>query len=321
LAIAFAASAAAPGFSMIGVLAGPAAALRAMAAGGKRAWPEALAALAGSLAFLAVYAACHDRAVVTANVSENAGVWAGLVAASRAPAASLVPAVFGRRTLPASGLPGAVLTVLTLLGAAGLLVRAYRVPAERPAILGGLFLIAGGYALTFCARAGVPGRALLEMQRYHLFPMLGLVLLLAPTFGRAFRRWEDRPALGLWAAAGLAAALLAAHQAEMRGRARFLRFPDQARTLAAIDRLGDLCARSGVTRAQALAALDPVEAAWAPAGRSVLVMLAPGAPSPRLPDALVKATLLNALSPSERRALCGPRLAGKPGPERRRHHE
>src|SRR6185312_5917841 len=122
--------------------------------------------------FLTVYWACHDRDVVAANVGQNAGVAPGLVAASRAPAAALVPAVLGLRTLPASGPAGVAMTLLSASGAVFLVARARRHPAERPAVLGGLGLIVGGYVLTYCARAGVPGRALLETQRYHLFPML-----------------------------------------------------------------------------------------------------------------------------------------------------
>ena len=49
---------------------------------------------------------------------------------------------------------------------------------------------------------------------------------------------------------------LVLHAPEMRGRALFLRYPDQAHTLAALDRLAGLCARLGVTPSQALAALD-----------------------------------------------------------------
>jgi hypothetical protein len=246
----------------------------------------------------------HDREVVSANVGQNAGVVPGLVAATRAPAAALVPALAGVRTLPATGLAGAALSACSLAVALALTLRAARRADERPALLGGLALIAGGYALTFCARAGVPGRALLETQRYHLFPLLGLVLLLAPALRLASGRFRD-PVVGCWAAAALAAVLLVSHHAEMRGRARFLRFPDQAATLAALDRVGDLCADVGVTRAQVLAAFPSVEAAWAPGGRSVLVMLGRCAAASRLPDPLVRPTLLAALSAPERRALCG----------------
>lgn len=304
-AAALLAAAGAPAFSMIGLLAGPVAAVRAAAAAGRRGWRDALPPVAGTLLFLAAYAVGHDRAGVASDVDPGAGIGPGLVAATRAPAAALVPAVLGVRTLPATGAAGVALSVLTLAAAAVLVVVAVRRPAGRPAILGGLVLIAGGYALTYCARAGAVEGRLLETQRYHLFPLLGLVFLLAPGLRWAFAPWRDRPAVGLWGAAALAAALLVTHRAEMRGRIGFLRFPDQPERLAALDRLGATCARLGVTRDQALFALDPVEAAWCPRGYSVFRLLGPCAPSARVPDPLVRSTLLAALRPADRRTLSG----------------
>jgi len=302
-AVAALASAAAPAFSAIGLLAGPVAAVRALSSAGRKS--AALAPLAGTLVSLALYGVTHDRAALASNVGRSAGVWPGLLAAARAPAAALVPALFGLRTWQANSQAVAAFQVALTAGAlVGLLLRAYR-GHDRPLILGGLVLIFGGYALTFCARAGEPGRALLETQRYHLFPMLGLVLLLAPAFRFALARWDARPGRRLAAVTALAVVLLGLHSAEMKGRARFLRFPDQGRTLAAIDRLGLVCARAKVTRAQALAALDPVETAWAPAGRNVLDLLAPGLELSGVPDALVRPTLLSALTPGERQSLCG----------------
>jgi hypothetical protein len=267
-------------------------------------WRAALAALSGTALALAAYAALHDRAALAADVGRNAGIGPGLLAAARAPAAALVPALVGLRTW--TGSRGATFVQLTLTagGAAWLTARAVR-GHDRALVLGGLGWVFGGYALTFCARAGEPGRALLETQRYHLFPMVGLVFLLAPALRRALSRFDARPDHGLWVATALAAGLLALHGSEMNGRARFLRYPDQARTLASIDRLGAICTRAGITRDQALAALDPIEPAWVPAGRNALVLLMPGTATPRVPDPLVKPTLLAALTPRERRSLCG----------------
>ena len=47
-----------------------------------------------------------------------------------------------------------------------------------------LVLVLGGYSLAFCARAGGSGGVMMAVQRYHLFPMLGLVLL--PALLRVF---------------------------------------------------------------------------------------------------------------------------------------
>ncbi len=303
--VALLASAAAPAFSMIGILAGPVAAVRGLTATGPRARAAALAPLTGMLLFLAAYGVGHSRGLVSTSADQTSRIVPGLVAASRAPAASLVPAVFGLRTLPASGRSGVILSAATLACAAGLLIRAWRVSEGRAFTIGGLVLIAGGYSLTFCARAGGTVGALLETQRYHLFPILGLVFLLTPWLRRGFERWSDDPARAVWVALAITAALLVVHQNEMQGRARFLRFPDQRGTLAALDRLGAICLERGVTREQAIAALDPVETAWTPQGYSLFVMLRPGAKTSKVPDRLVKSTLLAGLTASERRSVCG----------------
>jgi hypothetical protein len=48
-----------------------------------------------------------------------------------------------------------------------------------------------------------------------------------------------------------------------------------------------------------------VETAWTPEGYSMFLMLGPGADVPRVTDDQVKSTLLAALSPSDRRSICG----------------
>ncbi len=280
------ASAAAPAFSMIGILAGPIAAVRVLATSGIRAWREALAPLAGTALFLVIYVLMYHRAAP----STDADLGRGLIAATQAPAASLVPAVIGVRTLSTEGIQGVLLALVTLGAVVGCLLRCWYRPEERAVTLGGLALIGGGYVLTFCPRAGGSARVL-ETQRYHLFPMLGLVFVLTPWLRRGFQRWESRPDVGLAVGVFVAALLLATHQNEMKGRARFLRFAEQPATLAALDRLGVTCDREGITRSQALAALEPTFADWAPAGRSVLVMLGRCAQTSRVPTERVRAVL------------------------------
>ena len=303
----------APAFSAIGLLAGPIAALRVLAEPSGRLGPvsyrarlTALAApIAGTSLYLAVCAAFRYHAVLASSLERNINIGPGLLATFRAPVEVLLPALIGIEPDPASGAWRILAIALSLTIGATLLWRAWRKPPDRPLVLGGLALVVGGHALVFCARADEPGHSVLQTQRYHLFPMLGLVLLLAPFLKRVLARFDVKPAIGIWVATAVAAVLLVTHFQEMRGRARFLRYPDQVRTLAALDRLGSLCKSLGVTRARAIAALDPIETEWTPPGYSALVMLPACAPFPILPDALVKPVLLAALSASERRSICG----------------
>lgn len=307
-AVAAVASACAPAFSGVGLLAGPVAALPAIFPGDRKKphWASLRAPLVGTLLYLAFAAAVHDRATVAMNVGQKAGLMAGLWAAARAPAAALVPAVLGIGPVSPRGIADALTALTTVAIAVTMSVMAFRGrPAERSLWAGGLLLICGGYALTFTARAGEPGRALLETQRYHLFPMLGLVLAAAPTFRRLFEGIRPQSVSSDWYVLGLAIALSLLNSSEMKGRARFLKYPDQVRTLAAIDRLGVICLQRGVTREQALHALDPIEAKWTPVGHSALAMLARGAARPAIADGAVKTTLLAALTPAERRSICG----------------
>ena len=65
----------------------------------------------------------------------------------------------------------------------------------------------------------------------------------------------------------------------MRMRARAYHFPDQARTLKALDGLEGLCREYCITRRQALAALDPIRPRWFPHDSNALTMLAASVPT------------------------------------------
>ena len=78
----------------------------------------------------------------------------------------------------------------------------------------------------------------MEVQRYHLFPQLGFVLVLVGVSRPLLARFDARPRSALLVAMVLASLLLVAHRPMMRLRARAYRFPDQARTLKALERAG-----------------------------------------------------------------------------------
>ena len=129
-----------------------------------------------------------------------------------------------------------------------------------------------------------------------------LALLARPIFDRLDRR----PAAGRVALLALAAALLIVHRPLVEQRLRYLSFPEQERTLMAIDHLSVICREAGITRSQALAALDPLHPSWMPIDwYNSLGMMATGALSSRVRDEDVRPILLASLSLREREALFG----------------
>ena len=301
------AAALAPACSAIGLLAGPVGTFRALAAprppGRWRDRAVAVVPMLGTLVYLALCSAFRYRDVVAGSLEQNADLRAGLVGIARGPIDVLLPGLFGLRNLDWALIGG---LDLALFGVALAMALTWaRSSRQRPVILSGLLLMLGGYALTYCVRTVHGPHWILMVQRYHLFPQAGLVLLLAPAVQPALARFDARPGLALGAASVLAALLLAAHLPEFRRHAADYRFPDQHRTLAALERLDAICRDRGITRLQALAALDPIRTRWFPHDFNALSMLASSVAVPRVPDAQVRPVLVAALTPAEREALCG----------------
>jgi hypothetical protein len=167
-------------------------------------------------------------------------------------------------------------------------------------------MIAGGYASTYPFRYEGSSEWLLRVDRYHLFPHFGFVLWLALLGAAAARRW---PALrSAWVGPAVAAGLLALNGRTMVERLRFYDFPEQGRVLAAIEELEAVCRVEGITRAQALAALEPIRTSWLHPernGTTALAMIGPTVESPRVADGEVRARLLARLDPGSREALWG----------------
>ncbi|HEV3165437.1 MAG TPA: hypothetical protein VGZ22_15530, partial [Isosphaeraceae bacterium] len=77
------------------------------------------------------------------------------------------------------------------------------------------------------------------------------------------------------------------------------------RVLEAVEHLDAVCRQQGITRAQALAAFDPVRTRWFPFDTNALVLLPPSAKTARVPDDQVRAVLLRSLSRDDLVGLCG----------------
>ena len=297
----------APACSAIGLLAGPVAALRAVQGSRGRGWRRACAAglipLTGTVLYLVLASQVRYHSILTQSVDRNLDIGTGLLCTLRAPIDVLASGLIGLENADRS-LGGGLDLVLGALLLMSTFAWGLRSPL-RPLLLGGLALILGGYGLTYSVRNFFGPHWLMEVQRYHLFPQLGFVLVLVGVSRPLLARFDARPRSALLVAMVLASLLLVAHRPMMRLRARAYRFPDQARTLKALERLNRLCREHRITREQALAALDPIRTRWFPHDSNALRMLATSVPTPGLADDRVRPTLLAALSLSEREALCG----------------
>jgi hypothetical protein len=196
---------------------------------------------------------------------------------------------------------------LTGFGLIATIVWAARSP-KRGQIATALGLILGGYLLTYPFRYRFYTRWLLWQDRLHLFPQLGLVLLLALGARRWLRRFDAHRLAGLAVSASLGIILLAVQLGRFEDRVRqTYRIPEQRRTLAALERLGSLCRAGNVSQAQCVAALAPVWARWFQIEFNGLWMVpAPIKVSgPARSDTQVHQLLLKQLSMTERQALWG----------------
>lgn len=296
----------APAGSGIGLLAGPLAAIRLTAAPGASwkarvagAWPTL-----GTLGYLAVCGLFRYREVLAASEAKGVGLRAALRNVWCAPADVLLPGQFGLPTLEPY-LPDLVALVASSAMLVAGLIWAIRDAEHRAWISGGLWLIAGGYALTIGLRSYPGSPMVLGNERYQLFPQLGVVLMASVAMRPFLRRFDGDPRRSLGAASAVAAVVLLAQIGPIRATARSYRWPEQAKTLAAIERLAEIGRREGITRDQILGAVDPVRTRWFNSDWNALMMLPTAAIAPRKADAEVRSTLLGSLSPQEREALCG----------------
>ncbi len=299
---------AAPAFSAIGLLAGPVVALRSILSFTRsdraRATATIVMPVAGTLIYLALATFLRFHTVLAESVGRNGDICGGILGTVRAPIDVLIAGLFGLPNAD-SWLGPRLDLVIGAIFLVGILASSVRCRIQ-PLSLCGLALIVGGYALTLSVRNAFGAHWLLEVQRYHLFPQLGFVLVLAALARPILSRFDTGPGRSLLAATVIAGAILGVQYRPMKLRARALVFPDQMATLQAIERLEIRCRDRGVTRAQVLSALDPVRRKWFPhEGSSVLCLLASPVESPRLDNKLVRSSLLSELALSEREALCG----------------
>jgi hypothetical protein len=289
-------SAAAPVWSGIGLLAGPAAAALVWCGGGKR--RSSLVPLAGTAAAVLLSLLFRHQEAVAKSAREYLDPLAGLAEIPAALSYLIGVGYLGRaiRWEPS--------TWAGLLALAGLAWISARSPRERRGwVAAGWVLLVGGYALTFGIRVHVIlGDSLVRTTRYHLFPCLGLAMILGaslrpPAAGVVMRR----------RLAGVAVAALSLVVLNTGQRAERLRYYDflgeQRPFLAALDHLADEAKTRGIGRGDVLSAIEPSRPRWVHPGCNAMDLLPRGAGSAAAPGGDLRAALLACLTPAERAAL------------------
>jgi hypothetical protein len=301
----------APACSTIGLLAGPLGTFRLMAGAGARdqprirKWSTLCLPVAGTMLYLVISSAFRYDRVIRADLDRESRIGQGIVLALQAPMARLVPGTFGLQDAD-RWLPPALTLALTALGTVAVIAWAARSPHRELATVA-LGLILGGYLLTYPVRNRHSAHWLFHNERFHLFPQLGLALLLA----LGTRRWagwlDTRRLPRLAATTGLALVFLGIQHPQFTRLVSIYDYPEQRQTLAALQHLGLLCRAGHVSQPQCIAAVPPVWARWFQPEYNGLWMI----PAPRVvsgaarSDAQVQRMLLGALSASERQALWG----------------
>jgi hypothetical protein len=302
----------APACSMMGVLAFPACAAEALMSRRRRdpaGVSPAVSCLAGvaglGLYLLVAISFGLLRAVLTGRI-HAAQPLVGLEVAGEAPMLVLVPALFGFRDLDQWIAPA---WALAASGLFAVVVLAWSLRSRyRATILVGLGLIAGGYLIIYPFRTAGGQELMLRTARYHVYPQLGLALLA----GAAARRFLGGARGGQFASL-LCVALMAVHLPQMTAESGLYDFPNQARTLAALERVREICETEGIGSRQAVAALEPIRPRWMPINHedaNAAWMIGKFDPSRRVPDAEVRGRLLSALSAEDREGLFGGMDAG-----------
>jgi hypothetical protein len=162
--------------------------------------------------------------------------------------------------------------------------------------------------LTYPFRAADDLVWVLGVQRYHLFPLAGIAMILAAGWRRMseycprFRGVERRVA----AVAAIALLMFVIQRPGIKQHARFFDYREQDRTFAAIDRLAERARAAGMSRPDILSKLDPIRPVWAPDPdifNSLELMQAweVDGPNHRLTS---REEILALLSPDEVEALC-----------------
>ncbi len=300
-------SALSPACSLMGVLVAPACVMFSLSRRGAGWRLCAGAGIAGLGAYFVLGACFGLVQAMLYGRGRATQFWLGLGVAGEAPSLTLLPALFGIRDLDHVVPPVWALATTGGLGVS-LLVWSWR-SRDRAVILLGGFFILGAYLLIFPFRTADGQAIMLRTARYHLFPQLGLAMLLGVALRRPVQGVRG-PEISLAVCLGL----LAVHLPQQFAENSLYDYPNQAHTLSALERVRAICLAEGITDRQALTVLEPIQPRWMP-------FTIPGADTARLigkidsakpvPDREVRGKLFAALSEKDREGLFGEMDAGR----------
>jgi hypothetical protein len=306
LAASLLASLLAPTGSGIGLLAGPLAAVRLITGTGTSVAMRVAGFVPpiGTALYFAVCSLFRYRDVLSESLGKNVSLARTLRNVGCVTPDILLPGLLGLRSAE-QHLPDYIGVAISVVGLVATLAWAKRNVVHRSLILVGLGLIVGGYVLTFGMRSYPGSPVVLSIQRYQLFPHLGLVLLLCIATRRWLVRCDASLRRSLTLATLAAVAIFLLQLRSIREHARFYRWPEQRKTLTAIAHLAEICEHEGITRDQCITVMEPLRTQWFNNDFNGLIALPPCGSVRRCDDSAVRPTLLAALNRSEREALCG----------------
>ena len=297
----------APAASAVGLLAGPLGSLRLAAEPReqqrRRDWFTIATPMLGTLIYLVGCASFRYVHVLQTGIHRSSDIPGGFILALRAPTAYLIPGTFGVQNIDL-WLPSGLNLALTGLGLAAIIAWSKR-NHQRGLIATALALILGGYAITYPFRNDHGDHWLLQIERFHMFPQLGLVILITLFTQRRLSRFDQRPLMALALPTVIAALLLGINLSRFERSSRIYHFPEQPRTLAALNRLGAICRDEKITRQQCIAELEPVLTHWFQADYNGLWMVPIPDGVSGHPDSRVQGILLDRLDANDRKALWG----------------
>ena len=255
---------------------------RAVQVSGLRATaPLVLIPLAGTVLYLIIAGGSRYGLMLSSSVQQSSNSAEGLLCCLRGPADVLAPGLIGLGNADRwlGGGPDLVLSALMLIGC----LSWPRGSPCRPMVLGGLAAVLGGYGMTYGVRNVFGTHWLMEVQRYHLFPQFGFVLIVAAVARPWLEQFECAATISPCGCDGIRRSASANQPTVAECPIAGLQISrpggDASRIL---DRLDQVCRDHGIMRDQALLAFGPVRPRWFPHDSNALVMLADSVKIPSL---------------------------------------